>query len=211
MIVPPPSSRLLRFAGVAAVGVLWTTVGVGMWRVTFDVTGDRAISYLGTDARTMALFSGGLLVATVLLLGFAWAVERNLARPTGFFGVFLVGMVGQAVVATVPIAGEGLSHAVHTTGGIVLGLSLPLFIWRFAAAQPPGRWRRRSYRLLWVEVAAVVAGVALSRVHLAVVAEVVPAVAFHLWIIVVTAQWQAGTPYPADGDSTSQPAGDVVR
>ena len=43
-----------------------------MWRVAFDLTGDRAISYLGTDPRAMALFrGGGLLVATVLLLGFA--------------------------------------------------------------------------------------------------------------------------------------------
>lgn len=183
-----------------------------MWWVGFDVTGDRAISYLGTDFRTMALFRGGLLVATVLLVGFAWAVKGNLTRPTGFFGVFLVGMAGQAVVAMVSIAGEGLSHAVHTTGGIVLGLSLPLFIWRFAAGQPPGRWRRQSYGLLWLEVGAVIAGVVLSRAHLAVVAEVLPAVAFHLWIIVVTVRWQAGQAHPAGGgDSTSHPAGDVVR
>lgn len=174
-----------------------------MWRVAFDLTGDRAISYLGTDPRTMALFRGGLLVATVLLLGFAWAVERSLARPTGFFGVFLVGMAGQAVVATVPIAGEGVSHAVHTTGGIVLGLSLPLFIWRFAAGQPPGRWRRQSYGLLWLEVVAVLAGVALSRVHLAVVAEVLPAVGFHLWIIVVTVWWHGWARRPPDLSSQS--------
>ncbi|MDQ3353168.1 MAG: hypothetical protein M3507_01540 [Actinomycetota bacterium] len=196
-------SRLLRFAGVAAVGVLWTTVGLGMWRVAFDLTGDRAISYLGTDPRAMALFRGGLLVATVLLLGFAWAVERSLARPTGFFEVFLVGMAGQAVVATVSIAGEGGSHAVHTTGGIVLGLSLPLFMWRFAAGQPPGRWRRQSYGLLWLEVVAVLAGVALSRVHLAVVAEVLPAVVFHLWIIVVTVRWQGWARRPPDLPSES--------
>lgn len=174
-----------------------------MWRVAFDLTGDRAISYLGTDPRAMALFRGGLLVATVLLLGFAWTVERSLARPTGFFEVFLVGMAGQAVVATVSIAGEGGSHAVHTTGGIVLGLSLPLFMWRFAAGQPPGRWRRQSYGLLWLEVVAVLAGVALSRVHLAVVAEVLPAVVFHLWIIVVTVRWQGWARRPPDLSSES--------
>ena len=169
-----------------------------MWRVGLDLTGDRTISYLGTDTRAMALFRGGLLLATVLLLGFAWAVQRNLARPTGFFGVFLVGMAGQAVVATVSIAGEGVSPAVHTTGGIVLGLSLPLFIWRFAAAQQPGIWRRQSYGLLWLEVVAVVAGVALSRLHLAVVAEALPAVVFHLWIIVVTVRWRGWARSPPD-------------
>lgn len=193
-------TRLLRFAGVAAVAVLWTTVGVGMWRTGLAVTDDRPISYLGTDPRAMVLFRGGLIVATVLLVGFAWVVERRLARPTGFFVVFLVGMVGQAVVATVPIAGEGASHAVHTTGGIVLGLSLPLLIWRFAAGQSPGRWRRQSYGLTWLEVAGVVAGVALSRARRAVIAEVLPAVVFHLWIIVVTVRWRAWRQAPVDDD-----------
>ena len=162
-----------------------------MWQAGLDVTDDRPISYLGTDPSTMALFRGGLIVATVLLVGFAWAVERRLARPTGFFGVFLVGMAGQAVVATVSIAGEGALHAIHTTGGIVLGLSLPLLMWRFAAGQPSGRWRRQSYGLMWLEVAGVVAGVALSRAGRAVMAEVLPAIVFHLWVFVVTARWRA--------------------
>ncbi len=165
-----------------------------MWRAGLGVTDDRPISYLGTDSRAMALFRGGLIVATVLLIGFALAVDRRLARPTGFFVVFLVAMAGQAVVATVSIAGDGASHAIHTTGGIVLGLSLPVLMWRFAAGQSPGRRRRQSYGLMWLEVASCVAGVALSRAQQAVVAEVLPAVGFHLWIIVVTVQWQAWHP-----------------
>lgn len=189
---------LLRFAGVAAVAVLWTTVGLGMWRAGLGVADDRPISYLGTDTRSMVLFRGGLMVATVLLVGFAWAVHRRLPRATGFLAVFLIGMAGQAVVATVSIAGEGVSHAIHTTGGIILGLSLPVLMWRFAAAQPPGRWRRQTYALMWLEVAGVVVGVALSNAGRAVVAEVVPAVGFHLWIIVVTlqVQWISATPRP---------------
>jgi hypothetical protein len=162
-----------------------------MLRAGLGVADDRPISYLGTDSRTVMLFRGGLLVATVLLVGFAWAVNRRLARPTGFLGVFLVGMTGQAVVATVSIAGEGASHAIHTTSGIVLGLSLPVLMWRFAAAQTPGRWRRQSYGLMWLEAASVVAGIALSRAHRAVIAEVLPAAGFHLWIIVVSVRWPA--------------------
>lgn len=167
-----------------------------MWRTGLSVTDDRPISYLGTDPRSMVLFRGGLMVATFLLVGFAWAVHRRLARPSGFLVVFLVGMAGQAVVATVSIAGEAAT--LHTTGGIVLGLSLPLLMWRFAAAQSPGRWRRQSYGLMWLEVASVVAGVALSRAEQAVVAEVVPAVVFHLWIIVVTVRWHAWRQAPTD-------------
>lgn len=171
--------------------VLWTTVGLGMWRAGLEPTGDRPISYLGSDSRTMVLFRGGLLIATILLAGFGWAVHRLLGRRTGFLAVFLVGMAGQAVVATVSIAGDPPSHTVHSTGGIVLGLSLPVFMWRFAAGQRPGDWRRRSYGLMWLEVAACVAGIALSQSRRAVVAELLPALVFHLWIVVVTRRWPA--------------------
>lgn len=159
-----------------------------MSRTGLSFLDDRPISYLGTDSRSALLFRGGLILATILLVAFAAVVSRRLVRPTGFLPVFLVGMAGQAIVATVSIAGEGAAHAVHTTGGIVLGLSLPLLMWRFAAGQAPGRWRRQSYALMWLSVICSVAGVALSRAHLATVAEVLPAVAFHLWIIVITAR-----------------------
>lgn len=145
-------------------------------------------------------------MATVLLVCFAWAVGQRLARPGSFVAVFVAGMAGQAVVAMVPIAGKGASHAIHTTAGLGLGLSLPLLMWRFAAAQPPGQWRRRSYGLMGAEVAACVIGVLLSRARRAAIAEVVPAVVFHLWIIIITVQWQGwlGTgatppPHPAAG------------
>lgn len=168
--------------------MLWATVGAGMLRTGLSFVDDRPISYLGTDSRSALLFRGGLILATFLLVTFAVIVNRRLVRPTGFLPVFLVGMAGQAIVATVSIAGEGAAHTIHTTGGIVLGLSLPLLMWRFAAGQPPGRWRRQSYALMWLSVICSIAGVALSRANLATVAEAVPAVAFHLWIIVVTAR-----------------------
>lgn len=171
--------------------VLWTSISIGMARGDLAVADDRPISYLGTDPRTTMLFRGGLLVATALLAVFAGAVARHLERPAGFLMAFLGGQACQAVVAVVSIEGHGTSHAVHTTAGIALGLSLPLLLWRFAAAQPPGPWRRLAHRLLGLEVAGCAAGVALSIAGLAVVAEVVPAALFHLWVIVVTLRWPA--------------------
>jgi len=184
-----PSQGLLRWAGVAAVAVLWATVGIGMARSGLRLGDERPISYLGTDARTVLLFRVGLVAAAALLSGFAWAVSRRLRRATGFLTVFLLGMACQAVVAVVPLDGTGAAKTVHLTTGIALGLSLPLLMWRFAAAQAPGRWRGRSYLLLWAEVAGCVAGLALSRAGRATVAEAVPACLFHLWIIVVTLRW----------------------
>lgn len=182
-------ARLLRLTGVAGVAVLWATVGLGMWRTGLGLAERRTISYLGTDPRSASLFRAGLIIATLLLVAFAWEVNRGFPRRTGFFALFLVGMAGQAVVASVSLAGDGASHAVHTTAGIILGLSLPLLMWRFAAGQTPGPWRRRSYAVMWLSVVATVAGIALSRARLAGIAEVVPAVAFHLWIVVVTLGW----------------------
>ncbi len=191
----------MRYAGVVAVAVLWTTVLVGMGRTGLRVADERPLSYLGTVPRTALLFRVGLIAAAALLSGFAWAVHRLLARATGFLTVFLLGMACQAVVALVPLEGGGASERLHVPAGIALGLSLPLLMWRFAAAQVPGRWREVGYGLMWLEVAGCIAGVALSRAGRATIAEAVPAALFHLWVIVVTLRWpswrQAPVPQPA--------------
>ena len=183
--------------GVAAVAVLWASVGVGMLRTGLGLSDDRPISYLGTDPRSVALFRGGLLVATVLLVGFAAYVHISWSTAAGFLAAFLTGQAGQVVAALVPIDGPGADHAVHTTGGIVLGLSLPVLMWRFAAGQEPGPRRTAAYALFWLEVAACLVGVALSRSMRAPIAEVVPAAGFHLWIVVVSAWRPTGGPAPS--------------
>ncbi len=168
-----------------------------MARTGLGFTDDRPVSYLGTDPRAVTLFRGGLLVATVLLVAFAWWVRDRWAAPTSFVAAFLVGQAGQVVVALVAIDGPGSDHAVHSTAGIVLGLSLPVLIGCFAAGLPPGRWRARAYGLFWLEVAAVATGVALSRSGVATLAEIVPAAGFHLWVILVTALAPSAGPAPS--------------
>jgi len=162
-----------------------------MYRGGLNLGDSRPISYLGTNPRTMPLFLVGLISAAALLSAFAREIRRLLTEPNGFLPVFLLGMACQAIVGVVPISGDGISHAIHSTAGIVLGLSLPLLMWRFAAAQRPGRWRQLSYGLMWLEATGCVAGVALSRASLATVAEAVPACLFHLWVVVVTVRWQS--------------------
>ncbi len=170
--------------------VLWTTIGVGVLRSGLGLWGTRPLSYLVADPRSAGLFRGGLLVASVLLVIFAWWVHTAGSPAPGFLVAFVVGQAGQVVVAAVPIDGAGAAHDIHTTAGILLGLSLPVLMWRFAAGQPPGRSRSWAYGLFWLEVAVCAVGVALSRAMHAPVAEVVPAAGFHLWIVVVTA-WLA--------------------
>lgn len=152
-----------RWSGLTAVATLWTTVGVGMALTGLGFLDERPISHLGTVSETIPLFRAGLLVAAALLAAFSVFARRAFSVPVPFLVASLVGLVGQVVVALVPISAPGLAGTAHTVGGLVLGASLPLLIWRFAAAQPEGRWRTVAYRLFWLELAACIAGVVLSQ------------------------------------------------
>lgn len=180
-MIPP-----LRYAGLVAVATLWTTLGAGTVLTGFDLLGERPLSYLGTQHPSALLFSGGLLVAALALLAFHRHVRARYRVTTLFSVAMLVGLAGQAVAALVPIGGDGAGHRVHTKAALVLGASLPLLMWRFAASQPAGAWRRLTYGLFWVEAAAVAVGLHLSARMVAPVAEILPAAAFHLWIVAVT-------------------------
>ncbi|MGI8777564.1 MAG: hypothetical protein ACR2LJ_09300 [Acidimicrobiales bacterium] len=181
----PPSQ--LRYAGLAAVVVLWVSVATAMYRAGLGFLGDRPISYLGTDPRSALVFRGGLIVAAGLMAGFSWYAFQRFSAPRSFLAASLIGLVGQVVAAVVLLSGPGSSHAVHTAGGLVLGASLPILMWRFAAASALGQRRRiAGCALFLLELVACAAGVALSISGRAPIAEIVPAFAFHLWVAVVT-------------------------
>lgn len=84
---------------------LWLTVIVGMMWTGLGVIDERAISYLGTDSRSVGLFRTGLTVAALAMAAFAWFVGRNLSTRPSFLTVFLVGFglskVGQAPLAEI--------------------------------------------------------------------------------------------------------------
>jgi len=176
----------LRYAGLAAVVVLWVSVATGMDRAGLGFLDDRPISYLGTDPRSALVFRGGLIVAAGLMGGFSWFAFEQFSAPRSFLAAFLIGLAGQLVAAVVLLSGPGSSHAVHTAGGLVLGASLPILMWRFAPSSLGPRRRLVGYAMFWAEVVACAAGVALSASGRAPIAEIVPALVFHLWVTVVT-------------------------
>lgn len=175
-----------RFSGVAAITVLWVTLVAGARVSGFDLLGDRPLSYLGTRPPSALLFRGGLLVSAALFVAFHGHIRRRHPVGSGFTSAMLLGQAGQVVAALVSIAGNGVAHSVHTASALVLGASLPVLMWRFAAGQPVGPWRRASYGFFWVEVLACAVGLELSRRRIAPVAEILPAIVFHLWIVAVT-------------------------
>ncbi len=183
-----------RHAGLAAVAVVWATLLVATVLTGFDLLGERPLSHLGTQAPSAGLFTFGLAVSALLLLGFHNYVRRRFAVSAGFSPAMLAGLAGQLVAAFVPIGGEPGLHRVHTISALALGVSLPLLMWRFAAGQRPGPWRRVSYGFFWAEVAACVVGLYLSARRVAPVAEIVPGAVFHTWIITVTLVGTARVP-----------------
>ncbi len=189
--------RVLRFTGLAAVVVIWTALTVATAVGDFDLLGKDPLSYLGTRSPSAALFTIGLATAAVLLTAFHGYVRSRYPVAGGFSLAMLAGLAGQMVAAFVPIGGDPAVHRIHTTCALVLGLSLPLLMWRFAAGQPPGRWRRLSYRLFWAEVAACGAGLYLSARMVAPVAEILPASVFHAWVFTLTFANRSARRHPA--------------
>ena len=186
-----------RFAGIAGVAVLWTMLGAAMWRGGFPVLGARPLSWMVADPASAGLFRGALIASAVLFVVFHGSVRSRFRAGPAFSFAMLGGMACQVTAAVVPIDGGGAATRAHTIAALALGLSLPVLMWTFAASQPPGRWRRSAWILFAVEVAAGAAGVLLSRLAVAPLAEILPAAGFHLWIIVVTltspaAAWSDG-------------------
>ncbi len=205
------NDELRRGAGLAAVAVLWGTVGGAALLSGFPLLGEQPLSWMVADPATSVLFSGGLLVAAVLLAVFCGHVRGRYPVGRGFTFAMLGGMAAQAVAALVPIDGGPAANRVHTVAALALGVSLPVLMWRFAVAQPPGSWRRVALSLFWVEVAACAAGVLLSRGAVAPLAEIIPAAGFHLWIVVLTLfgpdplRTVGSSPAPGDNFSRQNP------
>lgn len=196
----------MRWTGVAAVAVLWTTQLLAIALGSFDLAGERPLSELANRSSGW-LFSVGLVVAAVLFLVFLAYLRSVYPVGRAFTLAMAVGMTGQLVAGVLPIGGDGWVSRTHVTSALILGVSIPVLMGCFAADQPPGRWRRRCWRLFGLEATACVLGVALSRAHVAPLAEILPALAFHLWVVVVT----VAAPVPGDGDGSGAQASTVSR
>jgi hypothetical protein len=180
---------------------VWTTLLAATAVSRFDLLGAQPISHLGSDSRSAALFTVGLVGAALLLIAFHRFVRGRYPVSTGFSLAMLTGLAGQLVAAFAPIGGDPVVHRIHTTSALALGVSLPLLMWRFAAGQPPGPWRTLAYRLLWAEAGACAAGLYLSARMVAPVAEILPGAVFHAWVVAVTFATVTGAPAPRSPES----------
>lgn len=185
-----------RLAGVAAVAVLWTMLAAAMWRSGFPLLGPRPLSWMVADPASATLFRTALIAAALLLVVFHGYVRSRHPVDGWFSVVMLGGLAGQLVAAVVPIDGGEAANRVHTVAALSLGVSLPVLMWRFAACQGAGPWRRPAWALAAVEAGACAVGILLSRRSVAPLAEIVPAAGFHLWIVTVTLATRARPQVP---------------
>lgn len=176
----------LRYAGIAAVAVLWSTLVTASLLTRFPLLGPRPLSWLVADPDSSLLYSVGLAGGALLLVAFHWYVRARYPVSRTFSIAMLAGLAGQLIAAVVPIDGSPVVHRIHTVAALTLGASLPVLMWRFAVAQPPGPWRRTARRLFLLEAGACVVGVVLSRNSVAPLAEILPAASYHLWVVVLT-------------------------
>jgi hypothetical protein len=184
-------------SGLLAVAVLWTGIGGAVLGTGFAVTGDRPLSRLAGEDGAGAVFGPVLVLTGLLFVAFASDVVHRYPGARPFGPVLVTAMVGQIVTGVVPIGPDGRSAPVHVAAGLVLGGLLPVALAVFALGQPAGPWRAVACGLAGLQVAATVTGLVLSARGVAAIAEIVPALTFHTWVVAVTVHDPGGPGRPA--------------
>ncbi len=105
-----------------------------------------------------------------------------------FMLYFLIGQAGQVIAAITPYGNKSNFKLIHTVAAFTLAFSLPLLIRQFAISQSGKRHHKLYLSLLRLEQLAFLIGIGLFvfTKGIAPLGEALPAIGFHIWIIVVT-------------------------
>lgn len=187
--------KLQRYSGVLAVVILWSATLISMSRTGLGLFDDRPISFLGTDPASRLLFSGSLIISAFLLINYAYYVRREFAVKNKFFRYFVIGQICQIILALSPYGERTVSGVIHLIAAFTLAFSLPLLIKQFTISQQDKKHHQLYQYLLRIEQVSFIFGMGLFIFTrgLAPLGEAMPAIGFHLWILVVT--------YVANGSS----------
>lgn len=182
------NNKLQLYSGLTGVVVLWTGVLVAMAKAHLAFVDSRPLSYLGVDSKTAVIFSLSLLLSSGMFINFGYSVRKLFGVRNRFLLYFLVGQGGQIVAAVAPYGDNSRYRLVHTMAAFMLAFSLPLLIREFSVSQAKTQHAILYRNLVRFEQFTFVVGMGLFifTKGIAPLGEALPALGFHLWIIVVT-------------------------
>ncbi len=171
----------LRYGGVAVVVVLWIFVGAAMMRAHLGLFDSRPLSYLGTNPDSNRLFSCGLIVAALLMIGFSFYLRKRFQLNNWFSGTVLVGQLAQIIAAIIPYGGNAKRY--HTIAAFVLAFSIPAMMWLYAKQKKTNQ--RLAYKFVIAELIDFVLGIGwfIFTNNAAPFSQILVAVVYHAWLI----------------------------
>lgn len=182
---------LSKYGGMAAIAILWLSVGFSILLVRLDILGDLPVSYLGVYQQSQYIFNTGLILSASLLIVFVYYLDKRIQLTWAFKSVFIFGQLCQILVALTPYNAPTIVRPVHTVAGFSLAITLPLGIWLFSRTPHLPHPIRRSARVFFfVELVLFVLGIGwfVLAATGGALAEIVTALAFDSWIIVLSIQ-----------------------
>lgn len=188
MVMKQIKIQLLSLSGVLGIIVLWAAVITGMRRAHLGLVDARPLSYLGVYTNTAQLFTAGLLISSLLFICFAFFVHRYWGTNNRFLFYFLIGQIGQIIAAIAPYGANSRYKLIHTIAAFVLAFSLPFLIRAFEQSQISRKNHKLYQILVRLEVATFIIGMGIFTMTegIAPLGEALPAIGFHIWIIVLT-------------------------
>lgn len=180
--------NIQRYSGITGVIILWWGITLAMQRTGLGVIDERPLSYLGVNSLSATLFSTSLLTSACLFLSFGFYVRRRFKVTSRFLTYLGVGQACQIIVAIAPYGMKSSYRTIHTIAAFSLAISLPLLIRAFAHSQSASSHIKIYTGLLRFEQISFVIGIGLFvfTKGIAPLGEALPAIGFHIWIIVIT-------------------------
>jgi hypothetical membrane protein len=185
MVLMNSGKRLAPFSGILGVAIIWLGVGTAMSRAGLRFIDSRPISYLGVTPNTSHLFSITLISSALLFILFGFYLRSKIQTSNKFLVLLII---GQIIAAITPYGKAEPARSIHTYAAFTLAFSLPLLISAFQNSLKKTSYNNLLKLLVGIECTTFFVGIGLFvfTKGIAPLGEALPAIGFHVWIIVVT-------------------------
>ena len=175
-----------RYFGIVGIILLWVGTIIGMLRSGLSLVDTRPISYIGVATDSALFFNSLLFLSAVCFVLFGVYLYKSIGLNKSFLLVFLIGQIGQMIAAILPYGGQ--YKIVHTVAAFTLATAIPIFMYIFSKSKSLGNFKTSARRLFIAELIFFTVGIStfIFIDGISPIAEILPALPFHLWIILIT-------------------------